>query len=76
MRWYQMKQKWDYVVETYDKLTNTIAHTMEVKSGEYIQSDYDTQLAIIDSAPARYSRTIVPLYLDCAKSYSAAGGKK
>ena len=61
-----MKQR-SYVVETYDKQTNTIVHTMVVENGEYIQSDYEDQMAILNSEPARYRRNIIPLWEDCEK---------
>ena len=66
-----MKQGNNYIVETYDKQTKTIVHTMVVENGEYIQSDYDTQLAILNSEPGRYKRSIIPLPLDDVKYNSA-----
>ena len=66
-----MKQGNNYVVETYDTRTNTIVHTMVVENGEYIQSDYDEQLALLNSEPGRYKRNIIPLQPDDIKSYSA-----
>ena len=67
-----MKQlKGSYIVETYDTKTNAIVHTMIVKNGEYVQSDYDTMVEILESEPGKYKRNIWVDYSDCARSYSA-----
>ena len=66
-----MKQGNSYIVETYDKQTNTIVHTMVVENGEYIQSDYEDQMALLNSEPGRYKRNIIPLQPDDIKYNSA-----